>query len=406
MIMKRFAISLLLLVFLQTLTLILAFTGPTLNISHFLYPKISDELRPQSSPLLEDVLNAISVRQKWNSKDVRVSKLDMRNAKYGSSQRYEFRFRVGKREFIFKFRDEVSLWKKLRKGGDFESLVKEISLVAVLDTLRVDGPFELIVNRGHELSLLLPLNTSHAGLKRILVGEGITIEVKSSREVSLFHASEFGVQMNRSVTANRERSHFWHFWHSSCRPLLPIHISGSASVVAYRTRNPDAHIDAAFLSRDTIELLPEKCYTGHFYKKMGCPIHSLGLRIAMLENIWRSFLADRTRQNAILGFLKAKIKASTAVLFHLELERRINSRNDNLQGTLAEWRTKPTVERVWFEVVARIEDERLKPLLIKKVRPFIEVDSFAWSNLMSNISFTKFPSILVPQESLTLDVKW
>uniref|UniRef100_A0A5B6ZU79 Signal peptidase I n=1 Tax=Davidia involucrata TaxID=16924 RepID=A0A5B6ZU79_DAVIN len=402
--MKRFGFNLLLFICLQSLTLILAITAPTFNISHFLYPKISDELRPRPSSFLEDVLNAISARQRWNSEDVRVSKLDVRNAKFGSSQRYEFRFRIGKSELIIKFRDEVSSWKKLRKGGDFESLVKEVSSVAVLDTFRVEGPFELLVDRGDELMLLLPLNISHAGLRRILVGEGIAIEVKSSREVSLFHASEFGVQMNRSGMANRE-SQFWPFWHSSCWPLLPVHISGSASVVAYRTRNPDAYIEAAFLSRDTIELLPEKCYTRRFYKKRGCLIHSLGLRIAMLENLLRSFLADRIRQDVVLGFLKAKMKASTVVRFQLELERDTKS-NDNLQGTLAEWRTKSTVERVWFEVVARIEDGTLKPLVIKKVRHFHGVDSSAWSNLMSNISFTKFPSILVPQEALTLDVKW
>uniref|UniRef100_A0A5B6ZXG4 Signal peptidase I n=1 Tax=Davidia involucrata TaxID=16924 RepID=A0A5B6ZXG4_DAVIN len=402
--MKRFGFNLLLFICLQSLTLILAITAPTFNISHFLYPKISDELRPQPSTFLQDVLNAISVRQKWNSEDVRVSKLDVRNAKFGTSQRYEFRFRIGKSKLIFKFREEVSLWKKLRKGGDFESLVKDVSSVAVLDTLRVEGPFELLVGGDDELSLLLPLNTSHAGLKRILVGEGITVEVRSSQEVSLFHASEFGLQMNRSVMAYGERKQFWPFWHSSCRSLLPIHIAGSASVVAYRTRNPDAYIETAFLSREIIELLPEKCYARHMYKKRGCPIDSLGLKIAVLENLLRSFLGDRILQNVVLGFLKAKIKASTVVRFQLELERKIKS-NDTLQGTSAEWRTRPTVERVWFEVVARIEEERLKPLVIK-VRPFIEADSSAWSNLMSNISFTKFPSILVPQEALTLDVKW
>ena len=73
---------------------------------------------------------------------------------------------------------------------------------------------------------------------------------------------------------------------------------------------------------------------------------------------------------------------------------------------MEEWRTRPTVEHVWFEVLARIERKRLKPLAVKKIKPFIGVDSSAWSNLMANMSFTKLSSVLVSPEALTLDVNW
>ncbi|XP_057469953.1 protein TUNICAMYCIN INDUCED 1 [Actinidia eriantha] len=388
-------------------TLITSITAhPILNISHFIYPKISDELRPQPSPFLEDVLKAISVREGWNnSGDVRVSKLDSRNAKYGGCQRYEFRIQIGKIELIFKLRDEVSSWKKMKKGGDFESVVNAVSSMAVLDAFRVEGPLELRVGEDDELSLLLPLNASHIGLKRILVGEGITVEVRNAQGVSLDHALELASQVNRSVAIDRHGSEFWPFQNSLCETLLPIHISGSATVAAYRARNPDSYIETAFLLRDAIELLSEKCYLRNVYRKRRCPIDSINLRTAAIEKLLRSFLGDKIHQNGGLGFLKANIKASTVVRFKMELERDIR-RNDTLQGMLAEWRTRPSVERAWFEVVARIEGERLKPLVVKKVRPFIEVDSSAWSNLMSNISFTKFPSVLVPPDALTLDVKW
>ncbi|AES59512.1 hypothetical protein MTR_1g021220 [Medicago truncatula] len=60
-------------------------------------------------------------------------------------------------------------------------------------------------------------------------------------------------------------------------------------------------------------------------------------------------------------------------------------------------KTRPRVERVWFEIKARIEENRLKPLLIKKVKPFIESDLVSWANLMSNMSYTKFRPILPPE---------
>ncbi|GFY86911.1 hypothetical protein Acr_05g0005500 [Actinidia rufa] len=263
----------------------------------------------------------------------------------------------------------------------------------------------LQVGGDNELSLLLPLNASHTGLKRILVGEGITGEVRNAQGVSLDHALELALQVNRSVAIDRQGSEFWPFQNSLCETLLPICISGSVTVAAYRARNPDSYIETTFLLRDTIEWLSEKCYLRNVYRKRRCPIDSINLRTAAIEKLLRSFLGDKIYQNGGLGFLKANIKASTVVRFKMELERDIRS-NDTLQGTLAEWRTGHTIERVWFELVARIERERLKPLVVKKVIPSTEVDSSGWSNLMSNISFTKFPSILVPPEALTLDVKW
>lgn len=80
--------------------------------------------------------------------------------------------------------------------------------------------------------------------------------------------------------------------------------------------------------------------------------------------------------------------------------------NETPRNVPAEWRTRPNAERSWFEVMARVEGEKLKLLMVKKVRPFVAVDSASWGNLMSNISFTKFQSALVPPAGLTLDVKW
>lgn len=348
----------------------------------------------------------IAEREKWKLEDVRVSNLDSESAKYGTLQRYEIRLRFGKTALVFKLWDEVSSWEKIREGGDFEAFANEFSSKGVLDVLKIEGPFELRVGGDDHLSLMLPqLNTSHAGLKRILVGEGITIEVRGAKKVSLFYTSDLGIQANRSFTMNWETSDFWSFGHSLCLPLLPVNILGSASVVAYRNQSPDAEIEFAFPSNETIELLPEKCHVRHTYKKRRCPIKSLRSRITMIERLLRSFLGDRIRKKAVLGFVKAKIEAFTVFRFQLELERDIRE-NDTLITTLADWKTRPSVQHVRFDVVATIEMKGLKPLMIKKVRPFIGVDSSDWSNLMSNISFTKFPSILVPPESLTLDVKW
>ncbi|KAM0967903.1 hypothetical protein ACFX2I_016283 [Malus domestica] len=384
-------VSLLLLLYLQfPLQFILAFNSSFLN---------------DDTQILQDVLKQISAKHKWDLQDVRVSRLDVDRVRFGSAQRYEFRVGFGKIHVAVLFSDDVASWKKFRKPRThLGSLVQDLSSMAVVDTFEVEGPFELRVGGAHELSLSLQMNATYSGLKRILVGEGITVEVSRAIEVSVFHASDLGLSANGSGAVKKERSEFWPIGHSYCAPLVPIRVLGPATLVAYKTRNHDAHIETNFISKEIVELLPEKCYRSQAYKKRPCPIGSLSLRISMLERIWKGFLGDRIRQNHSSGFVEGKIKASTIVRFKVELERvfrRIGELHEKER-----WRTRPAVERVWFEVLARVELERVKPLFVKKIRPFVVADSVAWSSLTSNISFTKFGSVLVPPEALTLDVKW
>ncbi|KVI06623.1 uncharacterized protein LOC112509528 [Cynara cardunculus var. scolymus] len=385
-----------------------AIASPRFNLSHFIYPKISDDFRPQPSLFLKDVLGAISDSEHWKLEDVRVSKLEIEKIKYGNLQRYEIEFLLpNKKDFMFNLWDEVSLWKRFkdREVGDFEVLANRVSSKAVLDPILIEGPFELLVSGDDQMSLVLPWNTSHAGLKRILVGEDITVEVKNAHAVSLFQTSNLGQQAEQNLIAHGEQRNLWFFPCLTCMPLLPVKISGSASIVAFRTQNPGAYIASDLLSQDTIELLPEKCYSRHTHEKQQCPIESLRSRIRLLEKLMKSLLGDKINPDAGRAKLKAKIEASTVFRYQLELERNIRT-NDTRWITMEEWRTRPTVEHVWFEVLARIERKRLKPLVVKKIKPFVGVDSSAWSNLMANMSFTKLSSVLVPPEALTLDVNW
>lgn len=348
-------------------------------------------------------MDSIVDKEKWALEDIQVSKMDVRKAKYGSMRRYEF---IRKNETVLKLYDQVSEWKKLEgqmvnETSIFESLVRGVESKAVIDSFRIEGPFELrVTGIDDQLSLMLPINTSHIGLRRLLVGKGITVEVKGAEEISLFHVSEHHQPMYGAMT-HKEKNDSEFIWPALCAALSPVRIRGSASVVAYRTRNPSARIETVFPSGNTVELLPESCYIWPNFKKTSSLFSSIGIKVAFLEKVVKSLSRERASPNAV----KAKIRELSMFRFQLEVERKIGS-NDAYWSKVAEWRTKPSVERSLFDVVARIEGDVLKPIVVKKVRPFIEVDSFAWSNLLSNISFTKFPPALVPPEALTLDVKW
>lgn len=257
-------------------------------------------------------------------------------------------------------------------------------------------------------NILMQLNVTHSRLRRVLVGNGIRVKLEGAQEVSLVHPYDIGLSLNGSLATRREEhKHFWALGYSLCAPILSVHVGGSVSVIAVRNRHSLASIETAFRSPDTVELLPEKCYNGHFKQIPSCLFCSISKRLILLEKVLGSLLGNGVFQSGSARFLKAKIMSSTLVKFRLELERDI-TKNDRVWKKTAEWKTKPTVERHWFEIVARVEREGgLKPVIAKKLkRPFIVADSIAWSNLMSNISFTQFPSVVVPPEALTLDVKW
>ncbi|KHN21021.1 hypothetical protein glysoja_009329 [Glycine soja] len=276
-----------------------------------------------STHILQDVLKAVSAKQKWDF--------------FQRQRRQRESNQVGCRK------DQVTTWNKFRTPfPDLPSLVHRLGSFPLLHTLKLEGPFALRVDALHNLSLSLP-----------------------------FYSSDLDLQMNGSAMCSEGKSDLWPFLHSTCMTLIPIRISGSASLVAYRARNSYAHIATTLISEDAIELLPEKCYHGRMFRKRACPIDSLSLRLSILEKVLRSLLERKILKDQLFGLLKANIKASAVVKFPLELERDL-SNNATLNRTIPDWRTRPSFERFWFEILARVEGNTLKPLLIKKVRPFIE----------------------------------
>ena len=104
------------------------------------------------------MIERIALKQKWELEGLNFSKLEGSKVRFGAGRRYEFRIRFGKAHLLFKFPDEVSSWKKLRKGGvDFIDFLKDVNSSAQLDSYKLEGPFELRLAPNHHASLLLPV---------------------------------------------------------------------------------------------------------------------------------------------------------------------------------------------------------------------------------------------------------
>jgi hypothetical protein len=104
-----------------------------------------------------------------------------------------------------------------------------------------------------------------------------------------------------------------------------------------------------------------------------------------------------------MHFIEDKVTSIPLVKFRLKLERDIFE-NDVILENVSEWKTKPVVQQVTLDVIAKVEsDERLKAISVKVRNLFPIVDATLWSSLTSNVSFTKFLSLVLPPEPLLLD---
>lgn len=250
----------------------------------------------------------------------------------------------------------------------------------------------------------MQLNTTNVGLKRLLVGEGIKIKVAGAQQVSFSHPYDIGLSMNGILAPHDVgHCHIWPLSYPACALLLSIDIVGSIRVFVQSTHT------SRYKSSDTIELLPKKCYNKRPSSEISsCLFCSASSRLSLFGSVLIKVLRKRTfENNKPIRFLKAKVTAAAEVKFRIELEKRLTE-NDRTWKKVPAWKTKPRVDRVWLEVVARVEEGgRLKAVLLKKLgRSFSIDDSVAWSNMMSNVSFTQFPSFVVHPKALTLDVKW
>lgn len=161
-------------------------------------------------------------------------------------------------------------------------------------------------------------------------------------------------------------------------------------------------------SHDTIELLSDK-YKVHISNRLISEFlfSSISPRLIKLEKILKTWFSKRNQENSSVHFIEAKVTSIPLVKFRLEFERDVTE-DDPIWEDVPEWKTRPMVQRVPVDIIARVEDDdRLKAISVKKVRrQFPVVDTTTWGSLTSNISFTKFLSFILPPEPLSLDVKW
>ncbi|KAL6894149.1 hypothetical protein ACP4OV_008247 [Aristida adscensionis] len=387
-------------------------------------PEAPEGPGPEPEPtFLEEVIDAVSEKYDWDpDAEVRVWPLDADAIRVGALQRYEFRARAGSAAALARLADEAVEWRRPAApaveevdGPDGADLVPgdgAFELTPGVRDLELVGPVEVRLSGGEDgglVELQLPSgNATYTRLKRILVADGIELQVIGAQKVSLTHPHSIGLLANGSLlTSYKDLSRIWPLSYPTCAPLLQVSVVGSVVIVVHQRRVSGGRIKALLRSHGTMELLSDKCQVNTPNRLISaCLFCSISPRLIRLEKILRTWFSKRN-QNSSMHFIEAKVTSIPLVKFRLELERDITE-EDDMWENISEWKTKPMVQRITLDVTAKVqEDERLKAISVKKVRkPFPIVDTTSWGSLTSNVSFTKFTSFVLPPEPLTLDVKW
>ncbi|XP_062214434.1 protein TUNICAMYCIN INDUCED 1-like [Phragmites australis] len=377
------------------------------------------EPAPEST-FLEEVIDAVSEKYDWDpDAEVRVWPLDADAVRVGAVQRYEFRARAGGAVALARLADEAVEWRRPAAPA-----VEEVDGPGGIDVVPSDGAFgfgpgvrdvELLGPvevrlLGGLVDLQLPSrNATYTRLKSILVADGIALKVIGAQKVSLAHPHDIGLLVNGSLlTSNNDLSRIWPLSYSTCAPLLQVGVVGSVVIVVHQTSVSGGRMKTLLRSRDTMELLSDKCQVNISNRLISaCLFCSISPRLIKLEKILKTWFSKRNQGNSSMHFIEAKVTSIPLVKFRLELERDL-AEDNIIWENVSEWKTKPTVQRATLDIIVRVEDNgRLKAISVKKVRkPFPTVDATSWSSLTSNVSFTKFLSLVLPPEPLSLDVKW
>lgn len=378
-----------------------------------------------------DIIQRISVAKNWKPDLVNILNIDFEDARFKKTEIYYLDLQIGERIFPTKFIDEIEAWQRL---GDLETCCSDLDhqrraakdlwnsevFGSVLPPFGVYGPLDLLF----ESTQTTQDERDIGNLEKLTLGDGNSVIVEGAQEVSLTHSVELQLSMNKSSpidslvagilsVAAKTR----HASENEEVPKLSLRIMGPALVTSItgvdftsETTGIEQH------DSDVLKLLfkAEGQYAGQsnsmasqksFDKASMWPfffLNSSDAKLLMLDEILKVYLDSKVYKPPFI-ILDAKVAATTFVLFEFDVERKLTEENFDLE-LWPEWKTKPTFERCRFQVLAKVQEMTLKPLVVRHLKQYTNVETHTWRDYTSNASYTSFPSFLVPSSPMTIDV--
>ncbi|XP_041011653.1 uncharacterized protein LOC121255416 [Juglans microcarpa x Juglans regia] len=387
---------------------------------------------------IADLKEAIVKGLGFQADDFKVSGFDLRDAQVGHSVAYEFDVEVDNKVLPFKLLEDVNRWEYVdlpifrveepgRPVADQNGLVergKSDPGLPVLAPFQLAGPMELWIQDAKDMRLSLPHDVDAGVLKKVVLADGAVVTVKGARSVSLRHPLDLPLPLNRTqngfasgllTLAERLR----HASRAQGAPLLSLRIVGPTSLTspASSSSSSNNRLKLKRLAPGLVELFsPSKALStidleeeatlltpSHFTTMWPlASVNGSNSNLLGFEALLSSVLGPKAHKKGSFRLLKADVSAQTFLKIGFGVEKKLKEGDGFDLVDFPAWRTKPERVSMHFEVLAKVDGEKVVPEKITQVNPVLVEDTMAPNLVVGNVTMSKTPIVHPPPDPFTL----
>lgn len=404
----------------------------------------AEDFNPPYPKAISDLKEAIVKGLGLQTDDFKISGFDLRDVQVGKSIAYEFDVEIDDKVIPFKLLEDVNRWEYVDlpifqmehpvKPGEENGLVEKKQFddqIPVLAPFQLAGPMELWIQDAKDMRISLPHDVDAGVLKKVILADGAVVIVKGARSVSLRHPVELPLPFNRTSTSFASglltlAEHLRSAARTQDGPLLSLRIVGPTSIASPSSASPSSNnrlklkrlapglvelssaskrkpmesgtVPAIDLKGEATSLLTQD----HF--SMLWPvtsIHGSNSNLLGFEALLSSVLGAKANKKGSFKLVKADVSAQTFVKIGFGVEKKRKEGDIDFEG-FPEWRTKPETLRMHFEVLAKVEGNKVVPERVVQIDPVAAEDTVSPSALTGNVSMSKVPLVYQPPNPYTL----
>ncbi|KAL2476824.1 hypothetical protein Fot_45838 [Forsythia ovata] len=400
----------------------------------------TQDINPPYPKAISDLKEAIVKGLGFQADEFKISGFDLRDALVGKSVAYEFDVEIDNKVLPFKLLEDVNRWEYVdlpifRVEDSGNGLMERQRLddqMPVLAPFQLSGPMELWIQDAKDMRISLPHDVDAGVLKKVILADGAVVTVKGARSVSLRHPVELLLPLNRTnndfasgLLALAERLR--HASRSQGGPLLSLRIVGPSSLTSPTSSSPTSgnklklkrlapglvelssaskrkSVQADAISTIDLQgevtslLTPDQFTTFWPLASVDGSNHNL----LGFEALLSSVLGPKANTQGSFKLLKADVSAQTFVKIGFGVEKKLSKGDGFDWEGFPEWRTKPETVRMHFEVLAKVDGDKVVPERVVQVNPVIAEDTVAPNVLMGNTTMSKTPIVNPPSNPFTL----
>lgn len=391
------------------------------------------------SKAMSDLKETILKSSGLQSDDVKLSGFDLKGALVGRSM--EFDLEIDNKILPIKLLEDVNNWEYV----DLPSFVMEDQVISSdenglvekkhdsgkglpsLAPFQLAGPMELWIQDAKDMRLFLPHDVDAGELKKVMLADGAVVTVKGAKSVTLRHSIELPLPFNTTNNGHASGlltlgNHLRHACRTQ-RQLISLRIVGPTSLnspaMSSRAFNklklkrlapglvelssvPNPNSKTALSTIDLHGGVPTLLSPDHlptFWPVVS--INGSNSNLRGLETLLSAVLDSTGSNIGSFKVLRAEISAQTFLKIGFGVKKMVVG-DESFWDGYPEWRTKPESVEMRYEVLGKVDGEKIVPEKVVEVDRVVVEDTVAPGVVTGNVTMSTMPIFNVPPSPFSL----